>query len=426
MDLINYKILGILFLELRKENGLTRQEAVKKINNELKDKVFSLSTLQRIESGIPIKNNKKYCALSKIYGVSYERLRMPYVMVNSYVKEVANSINLVTIEEYELLKKKIEHFYNLHKKSIYISEISKLCITVINAYLYNEKPINRKISHLLDNSDILDGETKILVDYLLYRCSFVYRNYSGFKEKFSKGECLKDKNIFYLCILCYDAKNLNKLQMYKKYNNLLADNKNHDKPVYIFALLVSLSYVEMLLGDYVESYKHLKKAMNIKMIEKYLPKIYLNLTLSFFGFLAYKNDNYKEASIYFLKLRKIDKEALGENYITLFDLLLKEGKKEEVIKIINEDEQSVTNNLVLKVFEYYKERTGSNRLEKLEKIICESIIRSKFSLDIHFDIFMNELKNIVSKTKHYKLYFLYNDVDNIEENYILTFQLNVN
>lgn len=119
-ELINYKALGVLFLEFRKNNGYTRQNVVDKVKRFSEDSTFSLSTLQRIEGGTPIKNFKKYHMLARIYDVSYEQYRLPYITVNSYIDEVVKSINIISISEYETLRKKIEHFYNLHRNSIYI------------------------------------------------------------------------------------------------------------------------------------------------------------------------------------------------------------------------------------------------------------------------------------------------------------------
>ena len=216
-----------------------------------------------------------------------------------------------------------------------------LCLTCLDTFLYNCSTINKSILPLLDNSEVLDGNAKVITDFLLYRSSFKYRDYNRFQKYFSKGRFLDGENIFYLDMLCYDVKVLSKLEMYKKYNNLLAERNNCDKPVYIFALLASLSYIEMIFGEYELSYKHLQAAMKIEMIDKYLPKIYLDLMLNFFGILAYKAGNFKEVITHLLELRNIDKNLLGQNYITLFDSLFKLDKKKDVIQIINEDEQNI-------------------------------------------------------------------------------------
>ena len=421
-ELINYKALGVLFLEFRKNNGYTRQNIVDKVKRFSEDSTFSLSTLQRIEGGTPIKNFKKYHMLARIYDVSYEQYRLPYITVNSYIDEVVKSINIISISEYETLRKKIEHFYNLHRNSIYISQMALLCLTCLDTFLYNCSTINKSILPLLDNSEVLDGNAKVITDFLLYRSSFKYRDYNRFQKYFSKGRFLDGENIFYLDMLCYDVKVLSKLEMYKKYNNLLAERNNCDKPVYIFALLASLSYIEMIFGEYELSYKHLQAAMKIEMIDKYLPKIYLDLMLNFFGILAYKAGNFKEVITHLLELRNIDKNLLGQNYITLFDSLFKLDKKKDVIQIINEDEQNMKDKILIDVFKYYKEKSCLNRLNLLENMINNTIIKYKFNSDIYSKVFINELKTIVEETKHYKLYYVCSDIHEEIQDYMLRFE----
>lgn len=421
-ELINYKALGVLFLEFRKNNGYTRQNIVDKVKRFSEDSTFSLSTLQRIEGGTPIKNFKKYHMLARIYDVSYEQYRLPYITVNSYIDEVVKSINIISISEYETLRKKIEHFYNLHRNSIYISQMALLCLTCLDTFLYNCSTINKSILPLLDNSEVLDGNAKVITDFLLYRSSFKYRDYNRFQKYFSKGRFLDGENIFYLDMLCYDVKVLSKLEMYKKYNNLLAERNNCDKPVYIFALLASLSYIEMIFGEYELSYKHLQAAMKIEMIDKYLPKIYLDLMLNFFGILAYKAGNFKEVITHLLELRNIDKNLLGQNYITLFDSLFKLDKKKDVIQIINEDEQNMKDKILIDVFKYYKEKSCLNRLNLLENMINNTIIKYKFNSDIYSKVFINELKTIVEETKHYKLYYVSSNIHEEIQDYMLRFE----
>ena len=421
-ELINYKALGVLFLEFRKNNDYTRQNVVDKVKRFSEDSTFSLSALQRIEGGTPIKNFKKYHMLARIYDVSYEQYRLPYITVNSYIDEVVKSINIISISEYETLRKKIEHFYNLHRNSIYISQMALLCLTCLDTFLYNCSTINKSILPLLDNSEVLDGNAKVITDFLLYRSSFKYRDYNRFQKYFSKGRFLDGENIFYLDMLCYDVKVLSKLEMYKKYNNLLAERNNCDKPVYIFALLASLSYIEMIFGEYELSYKHLQAAMKIEMIDKYLPKIYLDLMLNFFGILAYKAGNFKEVITHLLELRNIDKNLLGQNYITLFDSLFKLDKKKDVIQIINEDEQNMKDKILIDVFKYYKEKSCLNRLNLLENMINNTIIKYKFNSDIYSKVFINELKTIVEETKHYKLYYVCSDIHEEIQDYMLRFE----
>lgn len=297
-----------------------------------------------------------------------------------------------------------------------------LCLTCLDTFLYNCSTINKSILPLLDNSEVLDGNAKVITDFLLYRSSFKYRDYNRFQKYFSKGRFLDGENIFYLDMLCYDVKVLSKLEMYKKYNNLLAERNNCDKPVYIFALLASLSYIEMIFGEYELSYKHLQAAMKIEMIDKYLPKIYLDLMLNFFGILAYKAGNFKEVITHLLELRNIDKNLLGQNYITLFDSLFKLDKKKDVIQIINEDEQNMKDKILIDVFKYYKEKSCLNRLNLLENMINNTIIKYKFNSDIYSKVFINELKTIVEETKHYKLYYVCSDIHEEIQDYMLRFE----
>ena len=396
---IDLKILGGIFKHYRNIGGFTRED--------LSFDVVSASTVQRIENGVPIKNISFYEKFANKLGWNFLSDENPYIELSELIRSFINSINKVPYKRLLQLEEKIKDFNIKYQEYIYINELSLLPITALKIYIDNFDIDISYIDLIKDIYPYLIGDLKIISDYILYKLSLEYYYNEEFKKYSTYGKNIQNKSIFFFDKIYYDINNYNLVEIYEKYKNEL--NSNIKNKMELFSIYSNLACCELNLDRYENAYSHLKSALEIEDIRDYLPDTVYLKSIKRFGIINFYTSKHQDAIKCFEYVRKQSPLVLDFNYIFLFNSLEKIGANNLILDIIENDKQYIKSSILKNVFNYYKEKHTTNDINILEDIICEKLTMEKLVSKIYYDIFLEDLKNIVKINNHYKKLYIYTE-----------------
>ncbi len=93
----------------------------------------------------------------------------------------------------------------------------------------------------------------------------------------------------------------------------------------------------------------------------------------------------------------------------MFKSLEKIGANNVILDIVENDKKYIKSSILKNVFNYYKEKHTTNDINILENIICEKLTKEKLVAGMYYDIFLEDLKNIVKINNHYKKLYIYTE-----------------
>ncbi len=404
------KLIGKILKHYRKEKKYTRDDIFRL--SKIQGKELSLSTIKRVENFETSANNYNIDAYAHIFNMHYNDDRFLYNKLDLYLSSMLNSIkNGVKLCELKQLHQKIIDFNAKNANYIYLSEISSLMISILDIYLYNKFDFDQKRINLLNSllDDIDDKKIKIFAYYYLYKTKATFKigntqenlDYIDKYTKFNFGD------VFHFERIAFFFKD-NLLDFYNHNKNIYDKEKSNKQTnkIYLYSVILDLSFCELNLENYVDAKNHIIQALNIENINEYIPQnIYLD-TKKRLGIINYCLEQYKDAYANLLEVRENDKTLLALNYSLLFKSAEMVDKTDIILKIIDED-NDIKLATTKTIFGYYKMKYQNETLEKQEKYICTHLNKNDLCSAIYFHLFILELKKLVEQTKHYQLYYTY-------------------
>lgn len=399
---INKNLFGFLVSYYRKKANKSRIAFVNEINKKSNGSC-SISSLSRIENGQDILHDDIYETI--INGVGYELELDSYssCFICDYCHRIFDLINSgQKITSYTYLYNEISSLNLKHKNSFYISQFYRLYIAVLEAYLYN-KISDYEIAHIFDNNlDILDHDSRCLASYLIYKSAILHFDSEIFNNDFTfYGKQLNGMRLFYLEQASYDVSTMSVTTMSKKYLDLY-QARDYKNPIFTFSILSALACCELNLGDFEASLKRLKESLEITNIEKIIPDTAILQTYKRMGINEFNTKNYKDSFYYLNHVRKENSNSLGMNYLLLIKSAEFAGFGDVIVSIVKDANKIQSNRLLKRVFSYYKIKYIDQGCDiDLENYINKNLTKSNFTSTIYSNIFLEEITEIVSRTKHY-------------------------
>ena len=132
------------------------------------------------------------------------------------------------------------------------------------------------------------------------------------------------------------------------------------------------------------------------------------------GIISFFNNNYTDTVKYLLRIAKKGYSVIGINYAMLFYSLEKLNRQNEILEIINNIEVlTVENKNVKAILDYYCNKytfvnPTKEQYKKMELLLCEEMSKVVVVGGTIFEkIFKEEIRELVSITKNYKNFFLF-------------------
>ena len=417
MNVKENKLLGILFRYHRKMKKLSRKDA--SLLSKTKNIYLSESTIKRIELE-DINNNDstldKYAQTLSLY---YEKDEFPYKKLNIYKDNVLSSIKgVLTIKDSKVIYEELLGFHNLYRKYIYLGEISRILLSILEDVMINKKisvAEQRMYEFITSNPNIEDDVTTLLY-YLLYRSYLFDRgnteeNIFRIKEIVSKVDF---KKLFNMEQIRFDVYNSNLLALYNKYKSLYeaCDKNKISSTSTIVASLFNLAYCETMLKDFDSAKKHLKEILDIESLNKYVPNYGIYNVYSSLGFVYFNLGIFDEAIECFDISRKEGGNSIGFNFLLMFISLEKIGKSNYSIVVIEEELNKVKLPTIKNILEYYKLKYNHENKKVLEEHIVKYLNKKEIAFDFYSNLIYKELYSLVKETKHYKYLYDYLEKSN--------------
>lgn len=410
------RILGTIFYYYRSTKKLSRYE-ISLLSKE-KNSYLSHSTIKRIEAAKLENNDSSLCKYAHALSLRYEKSEKPYKILRQYICDIVNLVKKeTTLKDLENIHKKLYKFNNVYKKCIYLNEISKLLLSVLEDYLYNKKislDEQRMYEFVVNNVPDEDDEIIIFMYYLLYKSYLFERgntqdNVSKIKEIVLKANFNK---ILYLDRIRFDKKDANIVDLYNKYNDIYITCKKDNNRIIarLVTSLFNISCCDILLKNYNGAKKHLEEIFEIEFLDRYIPKYVIYNAYNLLGYVYFNENNYEQAYTYFNKSRKQGGNSISFNYLLLFISAEKTNKNMDAKKIIKEGLEEVKLPAIRNILIYYKLKYSHQDKKILEEHIVKYLNKQELVFGLHCDLIYKELLNLVKETKHYK--YLYNYFEN--------------
>lgn len=409
------EILRLLFLYYRTNQKLSRKDA--SLLSKNKNVYLSESTIKRIETQNVKNNNSTLSKYANTLSLRFEKDEFPYSKLNSYIKIVLCLIN----EGYELrdiyvVYEELLGFYNLYRKHIYLGEISRLLLSILEDFLLDKRIniVDQKMYVFLTNStNEKDNEIVAFMYYLLYKSYLFERgdseaNIVKIKEIVSKADF---KKIFYLERAGIYEKNTNLISSYNKYKDIYMTTKDSSENVtFIVASLFNLAYCEILLKDYIEAKKHLEELLKVNLLKKYIPTYVIYNVYDCLGLVHFNLNQYDKAFDCFNIARKQDGNSIGFNFLLMLISLEKINKTNYSKVIIEEEARKVKLPAIKHLLEYYQLKYNCKDKKILEDYIVKYLNKKEVTFQFYSSLIYEELFNLVKETKHYKYLYDYLEI----------------
>lgn len=410
------EILRLLFLYYRTNQKLSRKDA--SLLSKNKNVYLSESTIKRIETQNVKNNNSTLSKYANTLSLYFEKDDFPYNKLNSYKESIKESINNgSSLRDIETIHKELLNFQNLYKNYIYIGEISRILLSILEDFLLNKR-INlkdQKMYEFITNStNEKDDEIVVFMYYLLYKAYLFERgdnetNIAKIEDITSK---INFKKIFYLDQTRFEEKNKNLISLYNKYREVYVttrSNKNNNVS-FIVTSLFNLAYCEILLNDYIEAEKHLIELLKIDSLDKFVPMYIIYDTHNFLGFIYFNLKQYNKAFDCFDIARKQDGNSIGFNFLLMFISLEKINKVNYSKVIIEEEARKVKLPAIKHLLEYYQLKYNCKDKKILEDYIVKYLNKKEVTFQFYSSLIYEELFNLVKETKHYKYLYDYLEI----------------
>lgn len=402
---IDYLLLGSLFKFYRENKNISRKSLITILKNNNHSNSCSYITLRRIEEGTPSLTTRFYTEIADALGFSLNLDPLIYCDLENHINSLCKIINNdMPISVLINKREEVFLFYECHKRDIYLSQLSRLMIMVLDMYLTDQINDFELIPVIDASINSMNSDLKLLASFALYTFSLrYYWKTTETKDYMHLGKDLLGKRLFVLHEIYYDLFTLNTFDLYKKYKKLNDSFNTNNQKIYLFSILSGLACSELNLNNYVEAHQHLGEALKIDDISMLLPQhVFLN-TLKRFGIINYQMKNYTECFKYLSNIYKTDKYLLDMNYILLFKSAEFTDKVSEVKELIDKETECFDNTQVKAAFLYFGAKFNQvTPPSVLENMICKRLKDSLFDSGIYTSIFKKELMDLVSQTKHYK------------------------
>lgn len=409
---LDFALLGSLLLYYRQEKGISRKDLLKLSNG-----YFSYATIRRIENG-GYASFDNYLKEIELLDLKFSNSDNDYIELNSLIEETYSIINSgKCLSEYILLNKRIRKFVNTHINELYIVELAKLCIDVIEMYLSckktDEKIIKISEACFVKSSDI---KVKELSSFLLFMYSINYlRSDSNYNNYINYYNNISNKQILLLNAPFYDFNTMCVLDVFKKYNSLYENNPtNNPLDTYIFNFIKAYCY------SYVENFTEAKKCIDeitkIKDITSIVPGGSLMHFYKTKGYIQYKLANYKDGFDSLKKVYELSERSLEISYAFLFKSAELTNNTEFILKVLKDDKTN--SKIVETIFEYYKNKYINDFNDvQLSEFIIKNFSKNICNSKVCCRFFLDELFELVDDTKQYKQYYKF--LLSLKQQYVL-------
>ena len=420
MNVKDNKVIGSLFYFYRKMKKISRKE-ISLISKE-KNIFLSESTIKRIEIE-NINNNdvslRKYTKLLSLY---YEKDEYPYNKLDSYKTRTLKLINSgPKLKELEVLCEELNGFHAYYKKYIFLEEISKLLINLLEDYLFNKK-INSDEQRLYEfitkcNDDDDENEIIASMHYLLYR-SYLFERGNSNENLHKIKEILANinfNNFLHYKQAKFEINDNNLLSLYNKYNVLYRETKIKESNIFDIAISLSnLVYCEIALKEYELAKRHIEEILNMDSNEEYIPMYAIYGLYNTLGYIYFNLKQYKKAFKSFDFSRKQGGNSINFNFLLMLISAEKIDATNYSKNIIEEELNEVKLPVVKNILIYFKLKYECEDKKDSEEFIVKHLNKKELLFEIYNDLIFNELYQLVKETKHYKYLYDYLKVSEIE------------
>lgn len=406
------ELLRAFFQYHRKIKKLSRKDV--SLLSETKGLYLSESTIKRIESNNINNNDSSLEKYARVLSLRYEKDEFPYKRINAYKDNVLSSLKgTLTIKRTETIYEEILSFHSLYNKYIYLSEISRVLLSILEDVMFNKKisiEEQRRYEFLIKYIS-QDSEIATLLYYLLYK-SYLFdsgnteQNINKIKDIISKANF---KKIFNMDQIRFDVYNSNLLALYNKYKNIyeVCDKNDISNLSTIVTSLFNLAHCEIMLKDYNSAEKHLKVILEIESLDKYVPNYVIYSAYNSIGFIYFNLGLFNKAIDSFDVSRKEGGNSIGFNFLLMF-ISLEKIEKIDYSKIIIEEElNKVKLPAIRNILEYYKLKYDNENKKVLEDHIIEHLNKKEIAFEFYSNLIYKELYDLVNETKHYKCLYEY-------------------
>lgn len=402
---IEKSFIGSLFKYYREQNKISRT-SISKSNN------ISISSIRRIEEG-GYSSFKMYKLLAKELKLKINDKPSLYTTANLYVEQTYKIINSgKTIDEYVKLRNNIHTFYSNYKEYLYLSELSRICVSTLNMYLTctvnDTKIINlsKYISNLLNK----DSNIHTLVCYLMCLYGKYYARGTNDEDLyFAYSKFLIGKQIFALEELEHNSLKLNKFDFFKKYEKFMTASVNKtDNYLSKYHKLVLKSYYCFISEKYNETIALLTLFIENKEIKNRIPnRIYLHI-IENLAYTYLKIGDFNNALNCFLKIIDTNPNIIEIAYANVFVICETLNRCDTIIDILNNPSIYIRNNTVNDIFEYFRMKIINNvDYKELEDFIIKKFsLKSCNSLQC-YGAFKNEMSLLTNQSHNYKSFYKY-------------------
>ena len=407
METSQNKIIGTIFRYYRSSKKLSRFEA--SLLSKKKNIYLSESTIKRIENKNLKNNSSTLNKYAQVFSKYYDKNKKLYIELNLYKTKIINFVKKnETLKNLEIIYKELLKFNSYHNKAIYLSEISRLLISVLEDYLYNKKisfDEQRIYEFIVDNVDD-DDELIVFMYYLLYKSYLFERgktedNLSKIKAIILKANFNK---IFYLEQVRFDLKDTNIVDLYIKYKNVYISCKEYDRSniARLVTSLFNIAYCDIALNNFLDAENHLKEIFDIKFLNEYIPKYAIYSAYNLLGFVYFNLRKYEQAYLCFNNSRKQGGNSISFNFLLMFMSLEKINKVSIIKRITKEELDEVKLPVIKNIIIYYNLKCKNVEKKTLEEHIVKYLNKKELIFEPYSELMYEELFGLVKETKHYK------------------------
>ena len=386
-----------------KRSSLNRQDSLA-INRFLMDEegkqICDFKTYQKLQAGLPIRNDDVYDLLLEKFGYSATDIFASLNIVDQLGRDLIAPVNSMNETAIKLSCLQAERDLKQIKNILLVEDFIKLITTIKKGYL-EDKFISEFEFHELSNGlKFMKKDMQALFLHLMYQ--YVAHLKRGIKEinEFVEENKIKDFNEIFLRIdYCeYLLLNRKRFEALEGFERVLAKAEHENNIACI--LLMQMEMFNLMDGISNQHYHHYYDEI-LNMLKKHKDKISMSTKNRLFyglGMYFYQNEYYKEAFTYLAHCYKnnIDKYFFCYiycNYMNRKKLIKKLVFNDSYISPIH------TQNGIY--YEYYRQVALKKSEKTLKHFLLKNIKKTMSESSDYYPIFTGEMVKLCDSSEDY-------------------------
>ena len=370
-------------------------------------------TLYRIEKGFFSKNECYYHRLAENLGKEFVSDKRIYDRLTQYENSLINYIVDFSKKKLNKLKELIDIDLLEYANVVYISEKLNLMKDIINFKLYRISPDKEQIELYVYMKNNFEDTDKKLLLLFLYDIRFRLENFNiDYESLINDCSTYINDPLFYRVKLANVAQQ-NYLDAYPILKNELDTNLVNLNNYQKYSLYEYLAFVELNAKAFDKSYVTMQKCIDILEESQDFSDYHKISCYKRMGIISFSLEKYEDVIKWYTIILE-QNESIGLNYSLLFYALEKTNQEEKIKNILDNVNLSKTKTISeKKILLYYKKKyiykkQTKQQIIELEEYVCEEIKPLVRNLgEMHRNIFLEELKKLVSITCNYKKIYLF-------------------